>query len=307
MSSTPEAPAEALLETLEVAIDMLKDYADAPLDDDAHLPSLLKQCESLSKAPIRPEPVRTIHHFACTGGTLISKCLAVMPNVMVLSEIDPLSPLISLPKTPVFAPTDLIYGARRALHPLTDNATIDVFKASLQALYDALEKQGTYLCLRDHAHSQFCTDAIGENRPTLDEMVSGILPVKSVVTVRHPLESFLSLINNKWQHFSPFTIEEYASRYLQFLDRYTGVPLHRYEDFVESPDTILRKICDELALPFVEGAESMHQLVSLSGDSGRKSVKISARPRRPVPADLEAQTKRSKSYNELCARLEYTP
>lgn len=307
MATLADTPAKSLLETLEGALDMLAEYADAPIDDGTHLPSLLEQCEALTQAEPKIEPVRTLHHFACTGGTLISKCLAVMPNVTVLSEIDPLSPLIALPKIPAFAPTDLIYGARRALRPLSDDATVDVFKASLEALHKAFQDQGSYLCLRDHAHSQFCTDANGKERPTLDEIVAEILPVKSVVTVRHPLESYLSLIKNRWQHFSPATIEEYSKRYMLFLDRYKGVPVFRYEDFVAAPDDVLNKICDELALPFIEGAESMHQLVSLSGDSGRKSDKISARPRRPVPTDLAEQIKHSRTYTSLCARLEYAP
>lgn len=300
--------ATTLLDTLEVALDLLRDYADAPLDSEAYLPSLLEQCEALVEASPDPEPVRTVHHFACTGGTLICKCLAVMPNVTVLSEIDPLSGLPVRPGTPaVFAPTDLIYGARRAVRPIDDLATAKVFNAALQALYEVTREQGLHLCLRDHAHSQFCTDALPDDRPTLDEIVSRVLPVRSVVTVRHPLESFLSLINNKWQHFKPFTLEEYAQRYIRFLDRYDGVALFRYEAFVAAPDAVLQEICAALDLPFSGGAESLHRLASLSGDSGRKSNRISARPRRLVPDDVAAQVPRSPAYAALCERLDYTP
>ena len=35
--------------------------------------------------------LRTIHHFACTGGTVISKCLAALPQVMLISEINPIN------------------------------------------------------------------------------------------------------------------------------------------------------------------------------------------------------------------------
>ena len=33
--------------------------------------------------------LRTIHHLACTGGTVISKCLAAMPDVALISEVNP--------------------------------------------------------------------------------------------------------------------------------------------------------------------------------------------------------------------------
>ena len=43
-------------------------------------------CNSLS----RPF-ARAIHHFACSGGTVISKCVAAMPHVALLSEVNPLN------------------------------------------------------------------------------------------------------------------------------------------------------------------------------------------------------------------------
>jgi hypothetical protein len=35
--------------------------------------------------------VRTLHHVACSGGTLISRCLAALPGVVLLSELNPLN------------------------------------------------------------------------------------------------------------------------------------------------------------------------------------------------------------------------
>ena len=35
--------------------------------------------------------IRTIHHLSASGGTVISKCLASMPEVIFLSEINPLN------------------------------------------------------------------------------------------------------------------------------------------------------------------------------------------------------------------------
>ncbi len=39
------------------------------------------------------QPIRIIQHLSCTGGTLISKFLAAMPNVVLLNEVNPLSQL----------------------------------------------------------------------------------------------------------------------------------------------------------------------------------------------------------------------
>ena len=35
--------------------------------------------------------IHTVHHLACTGGTVISKCLAAMPKVALVSEVNPLN------------------------------------------------------------------------------------------------------------------------------------------------------------------------------------------------------------------------
>ena len=44
-----------------------------------------RQKEELKQANKRI--IRTIHHLACTGGTVISKCLASMPDITLVSEI----------------------------------------------------------------------------------------------------------------------------------------------------------------------------------------------------------------------------
>ncbi|WP_212525603.1 sulfotransferase [Actibacterium sp. MT2.3-13A] len=304
--------ADTLRHNLEEALDLLKDYAPEPLPQARlvePLPSLLEQCETLCAALPETEPLRSVHHMACTGGTLLSKCLAVMPNVTLLSEIDPLSTFI-LPKRHEarrFAPSDVIYGARTALRPIDDATAEAVFAASIEALHGALCAQGQRLVLRDHAHSQFCTDTDFAQRPTLREMLARRQPVLSVVTVRHPLDSFLSLHANGWRNFAPFTIEEYARRYAAFLARHDRIRVWRYEDFLDDPDGVLEQICAALDLPFVAGAEDLLSLVSLSGDSGRSANRIGRRKRREVPEEIRREAAQSAAYAELCDTLGYAP
>ena len=38
-------------------------------------------------------PIRVVHHWACSGGTIISRSLAQLPNVVLLSEVHPLAHL----------------------------------------------------------------------------------------------------------------------------------------------------------------------------------------------------------------------
>ena len=120
------------------------------------------------------------------------------------------------------------------------------------------------------------------SRPTLRNMLLRVEPVRSVLTVRHPLDSFLSLVNNGWEDFIPFTLETYAERYALFLTAYEGQPLYRYEDFLEEPDAVLAQICVVFDLPFQKGVQELLKVVKMTGDSGRGSTRIAPRPR-PAP------------------------
>jgi hypothetical protein len=253
------------------------------------------------------EPVRTIHHFACTGGSLITKCLTCLPNVLVLSEVDPLSTLQPNRLEVEFAPTDVIrllgYNAREVDDALRE----DVFLSSLLAIQKYTTRIGQRLLVRDHSHSRYCTDLLGSIRYPLLATVQRRFDTRSVVTVRHPLDSFVSLRENGWLHFRPGTLEEYCRRYLVFLDDHESLQLFRYEDFVSTPSKVLEDMSGILDLPFTEDYATCLSVVRLTGDSGRSGSRISVRERRPVSEDIKVQADSSRNYEILCGRLGYEP
>ncbi len=114
MNAVVNTVASKLLQTVNDCADMI-DSAAVELTPNGSmppvaepLPSLLEQCRTLTDSnPTEPEPIRTIHHFACTGGTLISKCLACMPNTQLLSEVEPFSRMQEMSQSR-FHPTDFI-------------------------------------------------------------------------------------------------------------------------------------------------------------------------------------------------------
>lgn len=274
----------------------------------ASLPSLLTQCEAMAGefAEPRVEPVRIIHHFACTGGTLISKCLAALPNTLLLSEIDPLSRAVLRSYETRFRPTDLIFALRRSHREVSEETLADLFMAGLVRLHAVASAEGRRVVIRDHSHSHFCLDIDPHGRPTLRAIVARDLPVRSVVTVRHPLDSFLSMLAHKWIEFTPPTLEEYSRRYLTFLSFHAGLPIYAYETFVADPSGVLGQICTDLALPFHPMVLDAIGAISLSGDSGRKGDEIGSRSRRNVPEDVVAMAQASPAYDALCAELGYS-
>ncbi|MBE1291337.1 MAG: sulfotransferase family protein [Rhodobacteraceae bacterium] len=293
----------ALLDDTPSAQALVPDMGPPPL------PSLLKQCEAaLAQIEAQEvEPIRTLHHFACTGGTLISQCLAVSPNVFLFSEIDPLS-IHHLPqnKRPFF-PTDLLADLRYSPRPVPQYLKEDFFLAGLKSLHQNLSDLGQAIILRDHTHSQFCLGTDVSAGPHVSDLAAQVAPILSIVTVRHPLDSYMSLGKNDWIHFSPATLQEYCRRYLIFLEAYRGRPLFRYEDFLSSPKEQLRLMLDQLDLEPIDDFNELRDLFHLSGDSGRRGAVIAPRPRREISESLQAEVASSSAYAVLCKELDYIP
>lgn len=269
------------------------------------LPSLLEQCGHLAETDKTSdvEPIRTIHHFACTGGTLITKCLACSPNVHALSEVDPLS---TVPATVgKFAPSDLIQLTGFSNRASTMEEKLDLFLGSLKVLHQSNQKKGLRVLVRDHAHGHFCIGSAIPERLTVREILHRTFPVLSIVTVRHPIDSWLALKVNHWHQFNPATADEYARRYEVFLDKYQDVMMFRYEDFLEDPAEELASMCRALNLAYPEDFQELFSVHSFSGDSGRSGGKIEPRVRRSIPGHVHQELRQSRALCHLCERLGY--
>ncbi|MCF3596440.1 sulfotransferase [Rhodobacteraceae bacterium LMO-12] len=276
------------------------------------LSDLVGQCERQlarqAAAEAGRDPIRLIHHFACSGGTVMSSCIAAMPNTILLNEIDPLSRLHLPWASKSFKPTDILTDMIASPRAVPQEATIAVFRAGLKAMRDQLATQGMALILRDHSHSHFCHDVTPAiERPLLRDLMPPDVAVRSVLTLRHPLDSFMSLETNKWLHFKPATLEEYSKRYLSFLHAYGDVARFKYEDFTRAPDAVLQKICAVLELPYSGEFNVTRSLFALSGDSGRSGGKIQPRPSRQVSQSLGEQAEKSPAFARLCKELDYDP
>ncbi|MEO8243512.1 MAG: sulfotransferase [bacterium] len=253
-----------------------------------------------------PSPViHVIHHFACTGGSLISKCIAAQPDVVLLSEIDPLSLIGVSPARPIFSPRSVIEQLRYNQRGNSDALITAVFQSEIKTLLDGLAREGQSLVLRDHAHSHYCVGSAVPDRPNLRAILTAVATTRSIVTVRHPIESYLSLLSKgNWLNIIPQTLDEYCLRYARFLDDYADQPVFRYEDFLTAPEDRLREICAALGLPHEPGAMDLRDSFPVSGDSGRGGKAISPRPRRPIPTQVIDQAE-SAAYPRLCRRLGY--
>jgi hypothetical protein len=228
-----------------------------------------------------------------------------MPNVQLLSEVDPLSTVLEQPSKPRFAATDMVTLMRQSTRGARPELFIELFLNNLKIIHSETVSLGQRLVIRDHAHSHFCFAREIEARSSLREMVSSRFPIRSIVTVRHPLDSFLSLEANGWVNFYPATIDEYCKRYIAFLHAYEGVPVLKYESFIAAPDEVMGRICLLLEIPYSDQFIDLFSVFELTGESGRRSNFIEYRPRRPVNERLSKELDRAHHYQVLRAMLKY--
>lgn len=307
----------ALLHCLDRALSSISAHAEI---DSAHARQVsgascaathIENAALLSSAPspLAHQPIRTIHSLSCTGGTLFAKCIASMPNAVVLNEIDLHSPLGFPRRGRVrFSPTDVIALLRQSGAKLEPDLINELFLSNLDVLYRAFWRKGQQLVLRDHAHSHFLYGGNDNEAPTLAENVQSTFPVLSVLTVRDPADSWSAMVRQGWQtHFAPATFDEYCRRYLVFLRRYESVRVFKYERFVADPETVMHEICDVLALSYFPDFQNVFSVFRFSGDSGRGGTKVTAHPRREPSDALRTAARSSVHYRHLIERLEYPP
>lgn len=280
------------------------DRAEAMILPDGSLP-LMEYMQHGVRGEEKPI-IRTIHHFACTGGTLISKCLSALPNVFLLSEVHPFSELEINTEKPKFTPSNLSKLARYASIPMIDKLADKIFVDSIKSIHRHLESVGGQLILRDHSHSDYCIGSSVAQKPKVSSILEEDFEIYSVATIRDPIDSYMSLVRNGWVKFEPDSLDEYCRRMLIFLSEFSEEKIFRYEDFLGQPQKIMKEMCAILSVGYCERFSEIFDIFKLTGDSGRSGVDISKRNRLEIGGDLIGKAISSKFYNIVCEKFNYS-
>jgi hypothetical protein len=252
-------------------------------------------------------PVRIIHHWACSGGTVISKLIASLPRLVLFSEIHPYAFLRHYDPATSYAPTDII----RHLSGLSGRRDISLcataFEGAILAIHRELALRGESLVLRSHSHVDFFLGAVSASRPAISSLLAKHLPLLELITIRHPLDSWLSLQSNNWSdHFRFSSFNEYCRRCLLMLNACLSLPMVKYEEFCLDPGAKLAEICHHLRLDYDPDVLHVPRSILLTGGSGRVGEQIAPRARRNVATELAEELSESMLYLELCERLSYS-
>lgn len=236
---------------------------------------------------------------------MISRCLASMNGVVLLSEIHPLG-------VRMFDPLQQAHS----WYGLVTEDDLQRLQGQRIAFADAIgliarrcAEQGRLLVLRDWSHLDYTgiPYAAPVYRCRLAESLQDGFDLVRTSTVRHPLDQWLSLSTKPALRgrLDP-------ARYLEGVERFAedavSVGFARYEDFTRAPDDTLRAICAALELPFDPGyRDRWAGYANVTGDvmPGRGGAEIRPLPRQPVDPEERRAFCALPAYARILERLGY--
>lgn len=282
--------------------------------------------QAIETGPDGRPVIRILHTLARTGGTVIGKCIGVMPGVAMLSEVHPaVTKLLQHPltqRTPdVVKLLQRMEPLRQAHHwfglltpedraALVTRGALPPFEEAVDLIYRRACERGLTLILRDWSHLDFAAApfiARATNRLTTSAVLEPRYNVVSTTFVRHPIDQWLSIQNIPMLK-QRLTLGQYLEGTLKFAIEAQRLGFIRYEDFTREPDAQVRLLCERLRIGFDPAyRQRWATYTKITGDTKgtRAQTEIVSLPRRPVDPAVIEQFSASEHYRAAIQILGY--
>lgn len=256
--------------------------------------------------------IRIIHNIGGCGGTLLSRCLGVLPGVALLSEINPGAVKLFPTFNPLYQDAmwlGLLGAENIERFSHRDLGMIENFRELLQLFYDRASAAGRHLVIRDFNYLDFVGVpfvAAPSRQMVLYAALPHEVPTKSVAFIRHPVDQWLSLCTHDIV-MAALTPSAFCDAYDAFLRGLRTITVHKYEDFVERPEAEFQAICRELHLPFdISFMERFHTFDSITGNMARlREQAISPPQRKAISPMVMDQFYSSNSFRRILRATGY--
>ena len=272
----------------------------------------------------------TIHHACCTGGSIISQILASATNSILISEINPFQSIRDKRIEPFFDPTAILWHLVYNSKEISHTHKLKYFYCQLDISIEHARGLQKNLLLRDHTHStfNFSDKDIFFMKKKLGSQFLETLRyfyelknkdfdftlIKPIISVRHPLDSFIAARKKGW--LLPYcgggeiNLENYCKGLLKFqnyMEKEKSAKVIRYEDICINISECLQRTFLDLNIDYQIPSLDEVNLIKVTGKSGRKTENISLRERliEDVDNELKKQIEVSKYYKEYCKLNKY--
>jgi hypothetical protein len=254
--------------------------------------------------------IHLLHHMARSGGTIISRCLGCMKDIVLLSEIHPLGYELQY-----INPLAQAHEWFNLLEP-EDLARVQFnqpisFVEAIELIKRRCDERGLTLVIRDWSHMDF-TGWPHNNKPSYKLTTARVLASRFTIiktaTVRHPIDQWLSFSESQSWTGTEFSLGNYLKGYRKFAEAAAKMGYERYEDFADNPKMILEKLCKKLRInydaQFEDNCNSYQSITTATRDRDG-GFSISKRPRRPVEDELIESFAGNKDYKAAIKILGY--
>lgn len=264
----------------------------------------------------RQKPViPVLRHLARSGGTVISRCIGCMKGVTLLSEVHPANLAVTQP-----------IRQAKVWHALVTDAEIARWKRAgppnmlqfLALCEQRARSKRSRLVIRDWTHLDYI--GVPYAKPAmgfaLRDALAGAYAVAEAITVRHPLDQYLSLAKLGIMQ-GRLTDEIYLRGCAAFAEHAAaaqGPGFVRYEDFTNDPEPALRTLCERLTIDYdPTWRDRWWSFTQITGDTpdagsrGSHAREIKPLPRAAVPDGLRERFLAIDDYRRACEPLGYEP
>ncbi|NOZ34219.1 MAG: hypothetical protein GXO80_02850 [Chlorobi bacterium] len=244
-------------------------------------------------------------NYARSGGTLLNKCLASLPDVVMLSEVNPLgggsgsNPKVS---------TSTIKDQLKAWYSIDIKS--NTFKGQIQELHNYCEQNNKNLIIRDWSFVNFSKfEKYNQNSPP-----NKFLILEELKDFDLKIFGFIRDSIDVWLSRGYYNVDEFYGEYVNYIDELikVGCPIFKYEDFVKHPQEQLKKIGEEVGVAFSNIFDTCLDYDKLNGDvqnknksRGIKQQQIKILPRKKINSEKITEINQCEKMKMVNAKFGY--
>ncbi|MFC2161969.1 hypothetical protein ACFLRX_10000 [Acidobacteriota bacterium] len=208
-------------------------------------------------------PIILMICFARSGGTILNQCLGSLPDVVMMSEVNPLGGGIG--KEPISYQTIKLQA--KNWYDINLNSDEENFEESTLELSGLCEKKGKKLIIRDFTSINFVPFEPNNYNPPQRLLSLETLQDKckliSFAFVRDAIDVYISF-KSRWEYDLEKFFEYYLTYVRSIID--LNIAIFTYEDFTQEPSNTLRNICSYTGLQYSSSFKNFKTFKKVNGD-----------------------------------------
>ncbi len=263
--------------------------------------------------------ISVIYSLARSGATLMSRCMGCADNNVILSEINPrfswFNPLVQAYEWyGLFTEQEMIQ-----LKSARELRYID----AIMLISEKCRNNKLNLIVRDWTHIDFTPGdypVAPIYQMAQDLVLRDHFEISEIAITRHPLDTYLSVCKVP-RMIDTLSLDDYMAGFLKFAKIAKRIGFVRYEDFCETPQSTLKKVCEKLGTGYAGDFENRYpsntrvtgevysakDTETVTGETigTRSRHAIRLPPRRKVQASIEQNLAACQAYPKILEVLGY--